>query len=61
MPQDFNREREEIEVKLNAMPNNPECRAVVKEYNRLLRLLGNVEDDEIVYLALIAYHNVVAK
>lgn len=46
--------REDIEEALAAIKQEPEFQLVLTEYNRLLAILGNVKDDDIVALVCLA-------
>lgn len=50
--------KEELETRLNLTMASPQFSDVIGEYARLLSILGNVDGDEIVALALIARMNV---
>ena len=61
MPAPFNREREEIEQRLKEMLVTGRFRAACAEFDRLLRILGNVDGNEIVALALVAFDGCVSQ
>lgn len=43
---------------LQAIALEPHAKFIITEYNRLLAILGNADEDEIVLLALLAQRNV---
>lgn len=50
----MNVELEEIEERLTGMKGDEFFEAIATEYNRMLQILGNVDGNEIVFLACIA-------
>jgi hypothetical protein len=57
MPQPHSRELEELERDLKDYQDYSVFPPLVKEYSRLLNILGNVDGDEIIALVLIALNN----
>lgn len=61
MPEKFNLKREVLEAKLKTYQKSPIFAQVAKKEHELLNLLGNVDGDEILALALIAYSEATGK